>query len=61
MIACGDDWLLHHLGGGEILNFDLGSDEISKTSLRSEFLNIQEEDIELWSQYLHSHTKDITY
>lgn len=54
-IACGDDWLLHHVKGGgfEIKNFNLGNDNISQTSIRSEFFQQQKKDIELWSQYSH--------
>jgi len=54
-IACGDDWLIHHVKGGgyQINNMDLGHDEISITTRRGEFFGIQQEDIQLWSQYLH--------
>lgn len=54
-IACGDDWLIHHTKGGgyQINNMDLGHDEISITTRRGEFFGIQQQDIQLWSQYLH--------
>ncbi len=52
-IACGDDWLVHHLGGYEIRGLKLGDDKISQTSLRGEFFSQQLQDIKLWSQYLH--------
>lgn len=50
-IACGDDWLLHHISGWEILNLDLGDDKISQTSLQGRFFEQQQNDIRLWSQF----------
>lgn len=49
-IACGDDWLIHHVKGGgyQIHNMDLGHDEISITTRRGEFFGQQQKDIELW-------------
>lgn len=49
-IACGDDWLIHHVKGGgyQINNMDLGHDEISITTRRGEFFGQQQEDIKLW-------------
>ena len=52
-IACGDDWLLHHLDGYQINGLSLGDDKISQTSLRGEFFAQQIQDIRLWSQYSH--------
>ena len=60
-IACGDDWLFHHMDGYEIRGLDLGDDRISQTSIKAEFFKQQLEDIKLWSQYLLSHIKDTTY
>lgn len=58
-IACGDDWLIHHTKGGmwEIQNLILGDDKVSTTAIKSQFFGQQQEDIKLWSQYLHSLTK----
>lgn len=50
-IACGDDWLFQKLGGFEISGLDLGDDEISVTSIKSQFYKQQLEDIKLWSQF----------
>lgn len=52
-IACGDDWLINHLGGYNINGLSLGDDKISQTSLRGEFFAQQIQDIRLWSQYSH--------
>lgn len=50
-IACGDDWLLQKIGGYEISGLDLGDDIVSTTSIKGQFFQQQQKDIELWSQF----------
>jgi hypothetical protein len=52
-IACGDDFLIKFVKGGafKIKNMDIEYKTISVTSTRYEFFNIQQQDIQIWSQY----------
>jgi hypothetical protein len=48
-IACGDDWIINHNNTYEIDGVNIDYENVSRTSIRKEFYNIQEQDIECFN------------
>jgi hypothetical protein len=50
-IACGDDYLIKNIPAFMVSGLPLEYEQVSITSIKLEFFQIQQNDINLWSQY----------